>query len=225
MQQPAWKRWLSYLVEWHLESAPSELNPHLYVSLRRGRYQLSTARALYSFGDLYSNFSKSFDRLDLERLPGDEVLLLGLGLGSVPYMLEHRFGQSLHYTAVELDESVIYLASKYTLPDIHSPVDVICANAEAFVYYTEEQYALIAMDVFVDDQVPSEFESEEFLQALAECLLPGGLLMYNRLALTEADKKQSLDFFEGPFKKQFPNALYFDVQGNYMLLNGAHLNK
>lgn len=225
MQQPAWKKWISHLFEWHLESAPSELNPHLYVSLHRGRYQLSTANALYSYGDLYSNFSDSFKRIDLDRLPGSEVLLLGLGLGSVPYMLEHSFGKQFFYTAVELDESVIYLASKYTLPQIQSPLEVVCADACSYVQYTESTFDLIAMDVFVDDVVPPDFEEDEFLEALAACLNPGGLLMYNRLALTDVDKEHSIAFFEGPFKRQFPQATYFDVKGNYMLLSSTHLNR
>lgn len=225
MQQPAWKKWISHLFEWHLESAPSELNPHLYVSLHRGRYQLSTANALYSYGDLYSNFSDSFKRLDFDRLPGSEVLLLGLGLGSVPYMLEHSFRKQFFYTAVELDESVIYLASKYTLPQIQSSLEVICADACSYVQYTESTFDLIAMDVFVDDVVPPDFEEDAFLEALAACLNPGGLLMYNRLALTDADKERSIAFFEGPFKRQFPQATYFDVKGNYMLLSNTHLNR
>ncbi|MEL6944963.1 MAG: hypothetical protein AAFO82_20090, partial [Bacteroidota bacterium] len=50
---PRWKRWWSYLSEIHIESAPNEINPHLYVSLRNGRYQLSTANAIYSYEDLY----------------------------------------------------------------------------------------------------------------------------------------------------------------------------
>ena len=49
MKQPLWKRLVSYLFEIHVESTSSEFNPHLYVSLYKGRYQLSTANAIYSF--------------------------------------------------------------------------------------------------------------------------------------------------------------------------------
>ena len=55
MKQPLWKRWLSYLFEIHVESTSSDYNPHLHVSLNNGRYQLSTANAIYSFEDLYDN--------------------------------------------------------------------------------------------------------------------------------------------------------------------------
>ncbi len=74
---PRWKYWLSHFMELHIESAPSELNPHLYVSLTRGRLQLCTANAIYSFEDLYDNFSKTFDLFKEEFVPKEEVLILG----------------------------------------------------------------------------------------------------------------------------------------------------
>ena len=63
MKQPLWKRLLSHLFEIHIESTSSEYNPHLYVSLRKGRYQLSTANAIYSFEDLYYNFLMLLQKL------------------------------------------------------------------------------------------------------------------------------------------------------------------
>ena len=93
MKQPIWKRLLSYFFEWHIESAPSEANPHLYVSLKNGRYQLCTANAVYSYEDLYTNFLRAFEQIDFDKVPGKDVLILGLGLGSIPIILEKRFGR------------------------------------------------------------------------------------------------------------------------------------
>ena len=219
MGEPRWKRWLSYLIEWHIESAPSETNPHLYVSLRNGRYQLSTAHAVYSYEDLYSNFRKAFERLDLDRLPGDEVLVLGLGLGSIPLMLERVFGESFRYTALEIDESVIYLADKYALSDLSSSVQTICADAHAWVMQTGQRFDLVCMDIFLDDTVPPPFEAVDFLVRLRDLLNPGGLLLYNRLAANAEDEAASRRFYEGPFLSVFPAGTYLDVGGNWMLLN------
>ncbi|RMD70423.1 MAG: hypothetical protein D6818_09105 [Bacteroidetes bacterium] len=225
MRQPWWKIWLSHLFEWHIESAPSPLNPHLYVSLKRGRYQLSTAHAVYSFEDLYLNFREAFRQMALERLPGREVLVLGLGLGSVPQLLEqvYHFGGS--YTAVERDESVIYLAHKYTLSSLDAPMQVICADAFQWVAMQppEPAYDLIAMDIFVDDTVPPQFESEVFLEGLRALLRPGGVLMYNRLAVTERDRAATRRFFESAFAKTFPRAVRLDLGANQMLLDSPHL--
>lgn len=226
MQEPRWKVWLSYLGEWHIETVPSDVTEHLYVSLRYGRYQLSTAKAVYSFADLYSNFRRAFEHLNLDLLPGKSVLILGLGLGSVPYMLEAKFHRKFEYTAIELDESVVYLANKYVLQHLQSSVTVYCTDAAFFMAQNEEQFDLIAMDVFVDDVVPPGFEAEAFLEDLKRALSPGGLILYNRLAENRQDKREAKAFLEEQFKPVFPEALYLDVGGNYMLLNhGQLLNK
>ena len=221
MKIPGWKRVLSYLVEWHMESAPSPINPHLYVSLSRGRYQLSTARAIYSYGDLYENFNRTFQRLRLDVFPVENVLVLGLGLGSVPFMLEKVFKKNYRYTAVEIDESVVFLAHKYVLSDLRSPVEVVCADAQAFVQQCSETYDLIAMDIFLDDVIPEEFESEEYLRQLADLLSPQGILLYNRLSRTPEDLKKTRDFYQGPFRRVFPGSASVDISGNWVLVSRA----
>lgn len=219
MKPPRWKSLLSYLVEWHMESAPSPINPHLYVSLSRGRYQLATARAIYSYGDLYENFARTFRRLKLDEEPIEDVLLLGLGLGSVPYMLENVFHKNYRYTAVEIDESVIYLAHKYVLSDLRSPVEVICTDATAFIRQCAETYDLIAMDIFLDDVIPDEFESVAYLQRLASLLSHRGILLYNRLSRTHDDLHRTRLFFNEVFRTVFPDATYLDAGGNWVLVN------
>lgn len=218
-QIPTWKRWLSHITEIHIESASSEYNPHLYVSLRRGRYQLSTKGAIYSYADLYDNFVKAFQRMDLERLPGKEVLILGLGLGSIPYILEKMMRKQFYYTAVEIDEVVVDLANRYTLEYLDSSVEVLVADAYAFVMQTEQQFDLICMDVFIDVTVPSPFEERDFLEALRESLTEGGILLYNRLTAHTLDREKSKTFFKKEFLPVFPNGKYLDVEGNWILLN------
>ncbi len=225
MRQPLWKRLLSHLVEIHLESAPSTLNPHLYVSLRKGRYQLCSANAIYSFADLYRNYFEVFRRLEPRTLPPQEVLLLGFGLGSIPYMLEKNFGVRWSFTGVEADENVLYLANKYVLDELRSPLELICADAYAFLQSNERRFDLIAMDVFVDNQVPQKFESPEFLQALARALQPRGLLLYNRLYLEEGDRTHTRSFFRGPFRQVFPEGKCLELEDNCMLLNRPLENK
>ena len=221
MRIPAWKRWLSYLFEMHIESAPSEINPHLYVSLKNGRLQLCTANAIYSYEDLYDNFTKTFHRFKKGFEIGEEVLILGFGLGSVPLIMERMFERSFQFTGIEVDESVIYLANKYALPNLESPVQLITANAFAYVYQTTQKFDLIAMDVFLDDVIPEDFETTDFLEALKSLLKPNGVLLYNRLALEKQDMEKTLAFFENEFKTVFENGHYIDVEGNWMLMNNS----
>ncbi len=218
MKIPFWKYYLSYLFEFHIESAPSEINPHLYVSLRRGRYQLSTANAVYSYADLYTNFKQAFEEIKLDQHQIKEVLVLGFGLGSIPYLLEKTFKKKYHYTAVEIDENVLYLANKYALGEIDSPISLLPTDAAIFVSYCQERFDLICMDVFLDDEIPTYFETEDYLEQLKNLLNPNGILLFNKLALTEEDITKC-EAFLPVFKKIFPQATYMDVQGNWIFIN------
>lgn len=219
MRPPLWKTLLSYLHEIHIESAPSYINPHLYVSLSRGRYQLSTAHAIYSYGDLYANFLRAFRRLRWDALPGDEVLILGLGLGSIPYMLGHTFHKRFRYTAVELDEQVIYLAGKYVFPSLKSPVTIHHGDAVQFIAQSETQWDLICLDLFIDDVIPPGAQTQAFLLQLKNRLTSGGVLMYNCLARTGDDIMHSRTFLHEQFLPVFPGGGYLDVHGNWILIN------
>lgn len=225
MVQPLWKRLLSYFFEFHIESAPSEHNPHLYVSLKQGRYQLSTANAVYSYDDLYDNFSRSFHKIDLDRLNIESVLILGLGLGSIPFMLEKIFKRDYHYTMVEIDESVIYLAQKYVLNNLLSSKQIICTDANAFVMQCQEKFDLICMDIFMDATIPTIFEETAFLEALKDLVKPTGLIMYNRLASNNADIDKTNIFYHRTFQSVFPQSTYLDVGGNWMLLDKKQMLK
>ncbi|MBK7869815.1 MAG: fused MFS/spermidine synthase [Saprospiraceae bacterium] len=225
MEQPKWKIWLSYLAEIHLESASSEYNSHLYVSLRKGRYQLNPAHAIYSYADLYSNFSKAFQQINLDQLPGNEVLILGFGLGSIPVILEQKKAHYYHYTIVEIDEVVLDLANRYVLDEVDWKMEFVCADAYAFLAQTEAKFDLICMDIFLDDEVPAKFESPTFLEALRDALNPGGIILFNRLAAKNSDVQRTEAFFQNQFLPVFPNGTYLDVGGNWILLNRKDLLK
>ena len=222
MPFPVWKKYLSYLYEFHIESAPSEINPHLYVSLKNGRLQLSTANAVYSHEDLYLNFQKAFERFQFSHLKGKKVLILGFGLGSIPIILEKLGHKDFEYTGVELDENVIYLASKYIIPKIESNCTLIQADANLFMQQNQEKYDMICMDIFLSDLIPEVFQSAAFLQVLQDSLSPNGLLLFNRLAYTGKDKKDSDRYYHSIFQPQFSDAGKLDIHGNYILTNRAN---
>lgn len=219
MKIPLWKKYLSYLFEWHLESRSSDYNPELHVSLVDGRYQLFTENAIYSFADLYYNFRQSFEHLNLDQRSIERVLVLGLGLGSIPYMLEKTFHQKYHYTGVEIDEEVIDLANKYVLQDLQSPQQLICADAYPFVAVCQEQFDLVTVDLFLDDVIPARFEEIDFLQHLTQLLTPQGVLLLNRMAETEADEAKTKAFFENTFLQVFPQGRYLAMEKNWMLIS------
>ena len=217
MRIPLWKKWLSHLTPLTLEEAGSQQNPELTVALDRGRVQLLSGNAIYSWDDLYRNFDLAFKELRLEQHPYQDVLLLGLGLGSVPYMLEKTYGLRYHYTAIEWDETIAEMAARYTLSRLESSVDIVTADAEVFVEVCEEQYDLLIVDLFEDDLVPPQFETPDFLQACADLLRPGGLFLFNRLHGAYKDQVAAERFFERHFLPRFPQAWRIDTHGNWII--------
>lgn len=221
MNIPWWKKWLSYLRPQVLETAESEQNPELFVLLYRGRFQLLSGNAVYSWDDLYHNFNVAFGRLDLQKRDYHDVLLLGLGLGSVPFILEKVYHRRYHYTAVEWDETVGELAARYTLSRLDSPVELVTADAAVFVEICEEQFDMVIVDIFEDDQTPPQFRTPDFLRQCAGLLRTGGLLLFNCLHNRPHERSTTRRFFEQVFRSVFPAAEAIDTQGNWILWHEA----
>jgi predicted O-methyltransferase YrrM len=226
MKPTAWQRLRSHLWPVPLRTLRTARHPRLYLQLVRGRYQLSTANAVYSFGDLYVNFTEAFRLLDLARLPGRKVLVLGLGLGSVIELLENRHHFAGIYTAVEFDEAIIELARAFTLDDIGAPIAIIAANAEDFLREGAPggPFDLILMDIFFDVLIPPFFSTGTCADLVSAALAPGGLLIENRLYRTRKDKADTMDYYRKVFFPRHPAAICLDVDGNRMLVqDGAYL--
>ena len=222
---PKWKKWLSYLFEQHIESVEGTLNPSLHVSLVNGRYQLSTDTAVYSFDDLYDNFTTAFEQTDLNAFQPKSVLILGLGLGSVPYILESKYNLQPAYTAVELDEAVIYLAEKYRLADLKAPIQCIAADAEVFVSINTEIFDLIVIDIFIDDLIPVPFLEETFMAQIKDMLHADGLLMFNHMAMDKEQKERSIQYLEQVMRPLFPSSTYIETRNNHILVNTSQYLK
>lgn len=216
---PVWKKWLSYLTEVHIESAPSEINPHLYVCMTRGKLQLCSENAIYSFDENYHNFSGTFAKINLRKLADQDVLILGFGLGSIPLILQNTYDIKANYTGIEIDENVIDLFETYNADKITSNLQLICADAEVFTITSQEKYKLICSDIFLDNTTPSLFWEVEYLENLSNLLNKGGAVIINTIALTEENKAQADAFFHNKFKKVFPDAIKLAVHRNYMLLS------
>lgn len=214
---PIWKKWLSYLSPQVLEFTSSEKNPELAVLLYRGRMQLLSGNAVYSWDDLYRNFNIAFKQLEVTKRDRADVLLLGLGLGSVPFILEKIYGRTYHYTAVEWDETVAELANRYTLSRLDSAVEVVIADAEVFVELCDEKFDMVIIDLFEDDLTPPQFRTREFLMHCAALLRPHGLLLFNCLHNLSHERSGTKRFFEQVFHAVFPAAHAIDTGGNWIL--------
>jgi len=216
---PAWKKYLSYIIPFTIEVTEGTHNHYLEVMYSRGRYQLNTENAIYSFEDLYLNYFDAFRHFNISERPIQTVLILGFGLGSIPVMLERNFHQHYQFTGVELDEEVLILANKYGIAGLSSPIQLICADALHFVQQCTQQFDLICMDVFKDATVPKAFETIDFLTDLKALIAKDGLLLYNRMAHNEPQKSENQLFLDNKFKQVFKTGQYLNLGSNWMFTN------
>jgi len=216
---PTWKKWLSYITDVHIESAPSDINPHLYVCMNKGKLQLCTANAIYSFDENYYNYAAAFSKVDTSKIIDQEVLILGFGLGSIPLILQNQFNLNAYYTGVELDENVVYLFEKYRASEIKSSLQIICTDAQIFAATSQQKFRLICSDVFLDNAIPQSFWERDYLENLSNIIEDGGTVMLNTLADTDVHRSKADQYFEKIFSQVFPNAIKLEVHRNYMLLS------
>ncbi len=219
MRPSFWIKTASYFADIQLETVESVYSGSLEVICRKGRYALCTNNAVYSYDDLYVNFSDSFERLDLDAYGLKDVLVLGLGLGSIPWLLEKKFNKIYNYTFVEIDQKIVNLATHYTLSELEAPYSVVCEDALTYTKRCQETFDLVIVDLFIDNTVPSAFESLAFLEELKRLLRPGGLLLYNRLTDTPELLAQTEQFYEQGFQQVFPAGISLELGTNRMLIN------
>ncbi len=218
MKHSKWKKWLSYFTEITLEETSSPYNEILDVLLVKGRHQLATEDAIYSWDDKYENFAKLFHKLDLTSLPNNRVLVLGLGLGSVIYILEKKHHLALEYLAVEIDPEICRLAEKYTLSDLNSYTEVVTTDALSFINCHEETYGLVIMDIFQSADIPEVFNSPEYLDTIKSLLDPSGLLLYNRMGITDENIATN-GIYDKTFGNAFPNMVQVPIENNAMYVS------
>ncbi len=217
MKKPIDKKLISYVKDVLLESTFSEYNEVLDIYLSRGRYQLCTEGAVYSYEDKYINFTETFKKINWDLLGVNKVLVLGLGLASVPQILEQVFDKKFEFHAVEIDGEIIRLAEKYILDELQSPIQIFEMDAEIFVDIASEKYDMIIVDIFEDAKVPAKFETNIFLEKVEKMLEPKGILLYNRLNTSDETLANTLKFYENIFLKVFNNAAPVYIKDNIVL--------
>ena len=203
-----------------IENIHSDINGDLFLVLKKGRLFLTTKDAIYSWEELYVNFSHALEHTHFKNTP-KEALILGLGMGSIVNIFEIKLGLTPHFTCVEKDPAVIYLASKYSLPKFQSQITTVEADAFSFIQSNQKKFDCICSDVFINDIIPGEILTRNYLENIKESLSENGVLWFNTLYRSAEDKRDSDQYFDDYFIKVFPNATKLPVLGNLMLINDA----
>jgi spermidine synthase len=182
------KKIVSYVWPIKIKTIHSELNGEMEVWLSRGKYILDSAHTNYSFGSLHKLFQMIFLDVDPSTKSMKQVLLLGLGAGSVVSILKKELKMGSAITAVEHDPVVIDLGKEFFNLNQLNGTKIVQKDAYDFVMKTRDCYDMVIIDLFRDEDVPEKFAEPEFLEKTVEIMNPKGVLIYNFIVKNQTQK-------------------------------------
>lgn len=178
-------KWLSWV--WPVRSTTVEgRHGKLEVRWEYGRKVLNATQSNQSFGSLHTVMQHAFKHLELDRNPPKNVLLLGLGGGSVVHILRKEFGLHAPITAVEIDPTMIHLARTEFQLDSYSYLKLIQGDAIVQVHAIRERFDLVVVDLFADLDMAHGIDTSGFVHALRDRCGEDGVLCFNAVAYDAA---------------------------------------
>lgn len=168
----------------------------LEVRWENGRKVLNSALGNQSFGALHRVWQKTFKHLELLKSPPKNVLMLGLGGGSVPTILRKELRIPSPITAVELDPQMVELANKHFGLGEFANVKVITGDATIQVHAIRERFDLVLVDLFDDLDLARGVDTGGFLHGLRDRCAAGGTLCFNTVAYDDHSETRCQRVFE-----------------------------
>lgn len=210
------KKIISYL--WPItQRFSSEINGTLEVTYINGKKVLDTANANYSYGSLQKILEYGLAKLDFSKV--ENILVLGMGGGSVIHSLRNTFKYSKNILAVEIDPQIIRIAKEEFGITSSEKLQIIEGDALEFVKSSEEKFQLIIIDVFVDTLVPAAFFGKEFCGNIERLISSGGYFLLNA-GLNLNREMETLKNWMSTFVTGFQLNLLSKVNGTNTLLIG-----
>ncbi|MFA6261573.1 MAG: fused MFS/spermidine synthase [Bacteroidia bacterium] len=174
------KRLLSYIIPIRLKKYQSHINGLLEVNLTNGKLTLDSTVSNYSYGSLQKVLRRGLKEMgDLSQFKN--ILLLGLGGGSVIKTLRNELACQAEITAVDIDSAMLKIAEVDFQIGQYAEIKLKEADAAIFITETTEKYDLIIVDIFIGDTVPDVFTKPSFIHQLITHLTAHGHVLFNTM--------------------------------------------
>lgn len=215
------KKILSYL--WPITHRfSSEINGTLEVTHIGGKKVLDTANANYSYGSLQKILVFGLTKVDLKSVKN--LLLLGMGGGSVIQSLRENFEYKGNIIAIEIDPAVIQIAKEEFGITESENLRIIQRDAFQYVKNCNDRFQLIIIDLFIDTEVPAVFHEKEFCQNIAQRIDNNGFLIFN-IGINLKKDSNRIQNTISYFGKNFDFQTHRNVNGTNSLLIGKKISE
>jgi spermidine synthase len=212
------KKILSYIWPVTDKKINSETNGELKITYYNGKKMLNTKDANYSFGSLQKILEYGISKIKFNRL--EQILILGLGGGSVISSLRNKFGFTGHIQAVDIDEKIIAIAKNdFDIKSSHN-LAITKYDAFKFVKKNNKKYDLVIIDLFINNEVPDQFYSTIFCENVEKLISENGYFIFNLGLKGKMNTKseQVIQYFES--SAYFETSLEKNIERTNSLLIG-----
>jgi len=167
----------------------SDFNGTIEITWYNGKKQLNSKNANYSYGSLQKILKIGLQKIDLSQCKN--ILLLGLGGGSVIKTLRDNFDYDNNIIAIEIDPVIISIAQDEFNITNDEKLTVLCEDAFEFIKNNSLKFDLIIIDLFVDTEIPESFYTRTFWRQTIAATNNKGSILFNAFLHSSDDKKLS----------------------------------
>lgn len=177
-------RLVSHFVPIITNKIHSSYSGTLEITITNGRKYLNTAKVNYSYGTLQRVLEFTVRKVDLSGVK--DILILGLGGGSIIKSLREVFNYQHGIVAVEIDPVIIEVAKNEFGIVADERTEILLADAYDYIALATRQFDLIIVDLFIEDEVPVKFFSTEFWKHIAAKVRRNGSVIFNSMSESES---------------------------------------
>jgi spermidine synthase len=145
------------------------------------------------------------------------VLILGLGAGTLVNQLQSLLPQAEKFDVVEINPEVVAIAQKY-FGFRNRGVGVYVQDARVFARKCKEKYDLVILDIFSEAGIAYRIMTKEFLEELSNIMTDDAILASNAFGITDLKSEDNI-IFKSVYKTYtsvFKDNLIFPANyGNY----------
>jgi len=165
----------------------SDYSGTVEITWYNGKKQLNSENANYSYGSLQKILKTGLQKTELNHCKN--ILLLGLGGGSVIKTLRDDLDYDHKIIAIDIDPVIISIAhDEFNIIEDNN-LEIICIDALEFMAQNDKRFDLIIIDLFVDTEIPDSFYSHSFWQHIIKATSPKGSILFNASLHDYDDKK------------------------------------
>ena len=198
------KKIFSYLLPIKIYETKSVLSKSLEVTWENGELVLDSENANYSYGSLQRILRLGLKNIGYEKIAVmNQILILGVGGGSVIKTLVDEIKFKGGITGVEIDPEIINIANTYFKLDEIKNLTIVIDDAFEFVLKTKAKYDLIIIDIFQDTTMPNFLFETFFTNRFCSLLKSRGFILFNTMLLNDSQNLRNKKYVSEFFKNEF----------------------